>query len=226
MRRTDNAVAGMVLMGSSVLVSIVASLVMSFPWQAILLVVAATVASVALIMAMTSADERRDTESWQEAVVAVSAWASRNAGRCETTRDAFADDDLMLPRSPRFSGSILAAGHRHGFEVGVACSEESDVDGELGRRTAFFVRLSRECPHVRVEPGQLRRRPVADVPQPVAALLAALPARAELVETQDQELRIVYVGWPESIDLDVCVDASVEVARALRREDIGEPQDR
>jgi hypothetical protein len=221
MRRTDSAVAGMVILGISAPMVVVAGLVMNFPWQAILLVVAATVISLALITAMASAEEQRDTHHWQEAVVAVSAWASRNAGRCETSPHAFPDHEWTLPGSPRFLGTILAVGLRDGFEIGVACSEVSEGENGATRRTAFLVRLSREYPHVRLKPSRMRRAPVADLPEPAGRRLATLPPRAELVEIQSRELYIQYHGWPEFLDLDVRVDAGIEVARALHREDTG-----
>lgn len=226
MKRTDSAVAGMVLLGGSVAVTVVAGLVMSFPWQAILLVVAVTVISVVVNTAMASAHERRDTRYWQEAMVAVSAWANRNVGRSGTSPNAFpGNEEWTLQDSPRFSGTILGIGRRDGFEIGIACTEVSEGEGTT-RHTAFLVRLPREHPHVRVKPPRPRRQPVADLPESAGRLLTALPSGAELVEIQGRELYIQYYGWPESLNLDVRADAAVEVARALHREDIGGPQGR
>lgn len=197
-----------VFIGGAMLVALLAGALVGLPWQAILLVVAAAAVTGLVITAMASSDERRDSLRWQEAAVSVSAWASRTGGRCETGQNAFDDasttGEWTLPASPRFSGTILAVARRHGFEVGIACYEQPCGEGATSRHTAFLVRLPQAHQRVRLT----KRRS------------AALPGRPESVDVQDRELCIVYYGWPGSMDLDARLDAGVELARALDREEV------
>jgi hypothetical protein len=221
---TDGVVAYAVFVGGSMLVALVAGVFVGLPWQVTLLVVAAAAVTGVVIAAMASSDRRRDTQRWQDAAVAVSAWASRNACRCETSPQAFDSDgrtgEWTLPASPRFSGTILAVAHRHGFEVGVACYEQPDGEGATSRHTALLVRLAATHQRVRLTSRSWRRRSGAGMTEVANRMVAALPARPESVEIQDRELCVVYYGWPGSMDLDARVDASVEVARALREEKV------
>lgn len=222
--RGDSRMAHTVFIGGSMLIALAAGALVGLPWQGILLIVAAAAVTGMVIAAMASSDERQDIRRWQEAAVAASAWASRNGGRCETDPNAFDDagttGEWTLPASPRFSGTILAVAHWHGFEVGIACYEQPYGEGATSRHTAFLIRLAQAHQHVRLTARSLRRRSAAGMAEAATARLAALPARPELVEIQDQELRIVYYGWPGSMDLEVRVDAGVEVARALHREEV------
>lgn len=218
---TNGVGASTAFVGGSMLVALVAGVFVGLPWQVTLLVVAVAAVTGMVIAAMAFSDQRRDTQRWQEAAVVVSAWASRNAGRCETSPHAFDGDggtgEWTLPASPRFSGTILAVAHRHGFEVGVACYEQPYGEGATSRHTALLVRLAATHQRVRLTSRSSRRRS-AGVAEAATRMVAALPARPDSVEVQDQELRVVYYGWPGSADLDARVDASVEVARALQEE--------
>jgi len=102
-------------------------------------------------------------------------------------------------------------GNRDGVEIGVTCYEESAGEGRQSRHTAIIVQLPQAHSPVRANPRRLRRT----VSESVAVGLAALPAGAELVEIVDRQLRISFYGWPEAIDIDTRVDATVAVARAL-----------
>jgi hypothetical protein len=173
--------------------------------------VAASAAAGGVIAFVAAAGQRRDSRRWQEAAAALAAWAGHNAGQSVTDKAGFTDE-WTLPGSPHFTGTIRAVGRRDGFEVGVCCYTQPDGEG-VGRHTTIFVRLRHEHPPVRAR-WRFRRR----FAEPVAGKLAELAVCVEQVEVEDRELRILYSGWPEALDLEACVDGAVEVARAL---DIG-----
>lgn len=219
-----SVVARTTFIGASMLIALVAGVLVGLPWQGILLVVAVSAMTAMVIAAMASSDERQDVRRWQDTAMAVSVWANRNAGRCDTSSDAFDGEgttgEWTLPASPRFAGTILAVAHRNGFEVGIACYEQPYGEGATSRHTAILVRLTKAHHHVRLNTWRLRLRSTAGITEAVAAGVAALPARPESMEVQDRELRIVYYGWPRSAtDLAARADASVEVARALHQEE-------
>jgi len=209
---TDNTAAGGLLVGGSALTVLIVGLLMGLTPFVLVPAVAASAAAGGVIAFMATAGQRRDMRRWQEAAVALSAWAGRHAGQSETNPAAFTGD-WTLPASPRFVGSILAVGRPDGFEVGVSCYTQPDGEG-FGRHTTIFVRLRHEHPPVRAR-WRFRRR----FAEPVAGKLAELAVCVELVEVEDRELRIFYSGWPEALELEACVDGAVEVARALDRGD-------
>lgn len=206
---TDNTIAAGLLAGGSALAVGVIGLLIRLPADVLVLAVAVSAAAGGLVALVTAAGGRRDTRLWQEAAVAVSAWAARNAGQSETSQAAFAAG-WTLPASPRFAGTVLAVGRLDGFEVGVTCYTHSDDEGGPTRHTGVLVRLRNPHPPVCAR-WRFRRR----FTEPVADRLADLTGRVELVEIEDRELRISYQGWPEAVDLDACVEGAVDVARAL-----------
>ena len=209
---SDRASAGGLLVGGSALTVLIVGLLMHMSPAVLALAVAVAAAAGAAIALMAAGNQRRDTRLWQEATVAVAAWADSSGGRSTTGANTFTGE-WTLPASPRFTGAILAVGRRDGFEVGVSCYTQPHGEGATGRHTTIFVRLHN--PHAPVRARWRFRRRFAE---PVAGRLADLAVGVELVEVEERELRIFYTGWPEALDLDACVDGAVEVARALDRD--------
>jgi hypothetical protein len=206
---SEGMASGLVLTAISPVIVAICGWLFGFPLVVTLLGAVAAVVVGLVITAMTMSDERRDTARWQEAAVTVTAWATRNEGRGETSVAALAGDGWTLPDSPRFAGEILAVARRDGFEVGIACHAEHDEEGGPTHHTAVLVRLSGAYPALRGTP----RRVCRQLAEPVAGAVGAL--RAELVEIEDTELRVVFHGWPPALDLGVRVDAVIELARVL-----------
>jgi hypothetical protein len=205
---SEGMASGLVLTAISPVIVVLCGWLFDLPLVVTLLGAVAAVVVGLVITAMTMSDERRDTARWQEAAVTVTDWATRNEGRGETNVAALAGDGWTLPDSPRFTGEIVAVARRGGFEVGVACHVEHEGETSTNH-TAVLVRLPEAYPALRGTPNRLRRQ----LAGPVAGAVAAL--RAELVEIEDTELRVVFHGWPPALDLGVRVDAVIEFARVL-----------
>lgn len=206
-----SAAAGLLGGGSAlvVLVVLVIGVLTRLPAHVLVPAVAVSAAAGVVVALLTAAGVRRDRRLCREAAVAVSAWAARNAGQSSTSSAGFAAN-WTLPASPRFAGAALAVGRTDGFEIGVTCHTHADGEGGPIRHTGVLVLLHRAHP-----PVCARWRFRGRFTQPVANRLADLPGRVEMVEVEDRELRVSYLGWPAAVDLDACVDGAVEVARAL-----------
>ncbi|TDV43553.1 hypothetical protein [Actinophytocola oryzae] len=194
MREGADGRTGLVFVASSALVALVVGLVLGLPWPVTVLLPVAAGATGLVVLAMSAAGTRRDILRWQDAAVDVTAWAVRHDGRSDTSVAGLAG--YAVADSRLFTGGILAAGRLAGFDVGVACFEVTEGQGAVSPHTAVLVRLPSPHPPMRGTPGRL-------------------PARAESVQVDGYDLRMVFRGWPPAVDLDLRVGEAVAVARGL-----------
>lgn len=104
--------------------------------------------------------------------------------------------------SPLFRGELLAAGHRDGVEVGIACSTDNSCEVGTTWHIPVLVRLSEER-----SPARLRRREIRRLGVPQGVGSAAVGGRV---------LCVRYEGRPDDfVALNARVDAAVRLAASL-----------
>ncbi|MEU6145703.1 hypothetical protein ABZ848_35860 [Streptomyces sp. NPDC047081] len=185
----DTLIVGAAVGGLGAVLLLVYELVWRFPWQVMVLLATGTVVIGILLAVVSLGDVQRDADRWESSRVSLLAWASLNAGRCETDPAA---------------STLLAVGHRDGVEVSISCSSQDwDPEAETSWHTTVLVRLREERSPARLRYRELHR---LGLPQGVAS-----------VAMGGRELRVRYAGWPEDfVALNARVDAAVRLAASLQ----------